>query len=137
MQISNAHLFCSSSTSKSLDVPTTCTSNRPAGIFTYHQTASKMQGYLAEVITEMALVRIHNSPYIGIMVDESLDITTTKKLVTFCKIINNGEIKLEFCANVDIIDGKAETVYTAIVNWLTSVGIGMEKVSGFEAMEQL
>lgn len=90
-----------------------------------------MQQYLADVLQEMALIRIKNSPYIGIMVDESLDITTTKKLVMFAKIIHNGELKLEFCANVDIVDGKAETVYKEIINWLGSVGVNVDKVSGF------
>ena len=90
-----------------------------------------MQGYLAEVLAEMAVVRIRNSKYIGIMVDESLDIATTKKLVMFCKIIHDGQIKVEFCANVDMIDGKAETIYKAIVDWLASVGVGIDKVSGF------
>jgi hypothetical protein len=65
------------------------------------------------------------------MVYESLDIATTKNLYLFCKIIHNNQIKVEFCSNIDILNGKAETVYEAIVDWLHSVGIDMSKVSGF------
>ncbi len=49
----------------------------------------------------------------------------------FAKIIHNGDIKLEFCANVEIFDGKADTVYKAIVDWLQSVGVNINRVSGF------
>ena len=80
---------------------------------------------------EMAVVRIRNSPYIGVMVDESLDIATTKKLVTFCKIVNNNELKIEFCANIEVINGTAETIYNAIMEWLESIGVNIAQVSGF------
>ena len=64
-------------------------------------------------------------------VDESLDIATTKKLVTFCKIVNNNQLKIEFCANIEVMNGTAETIYNAITEWLASVGVNIEKVSGF------
>ena len=54
------------------------------------------------------------------MVDESLDIATTKKLIAFCKIIINNELK--FCANIDVNNGTAETAYNEITEWFTNVG---------------
>ncbi|XP_060599728.1 uncharacterized protein C17orf113-like [Ruditapes philippinarum] len=129
LQISNAHIFYNSSVKETTDPD--LGNRKPSGILRNHQAVMHMQQYLADVLQEMALIRIKNSPYIGIMVDESLDITTTKKLVMFAKIIHNGELKLEFCANVDIVDGKAETVYKEIINWLGSVGVNVDKVSGF------
>ncbi|XP_053406543.1 uncharacterized protein C17orf113-like [Mercenaria mercenaria] len=127
LQIANTHRFAASAGTSMDPVER----QHVKGIYTNHQTPAKLQGYLANVLQEMAIVRIHNSPFIGIMVDESLDIATTKKLVMFCKIINNGEIRIEFCSNIDIVNGKAETVYDAIVSWLQSVGIQSDRVSGF------
>ena len=126
LQIANTHAFAGTSS------PTPGSAHQKfKGIYTNNRAAAVMQGYLAEVLMEMAVVRIKNSPYIGVMVDESLDIATTKKLVTFCKIIHNNELKIEFCANIDVINGTAETIYTAITDWLASVGVNINKVSGF------
>lgn len=125
LQIANAHIFAGTSSTSGL------AHQKFKGIYTNNQAASVMQGYLAEVLMEMAVVRIKSSPYIGVMVDESLDIATTKKLVTFCKIVHNNELKIEFCANIEVINGTAETIYTAITDWLASVGVNINKVSGF------
>ena len=59
---------------------------------------------------EMAAVRTSNSPYIGIKVDECLDIAIITKLVTFCQTVNNNELKIEFCANIGVMNGTAETI---------------------------
>lgn len=49
-----------------------------------------MQKCLAdEVLTEMSVVRICESPFSGI--HEPLDIATSKKLVLFCKILYGDE----------------------------------------------
>ena len=101
------------------------------GIYTNHQAPASMQKYVANVLKDTALVRIRDSPYLGIMVDESLDIATNKKLVMFCRIVHGGVVRVELCANISIVDGKAETVYDSILNWLQENGISITKVSGF------
>ena len=53
--------------------------------------------------------RIQKSPYVGLMLDESLDIAVQKKLVLFFKILVEGKSKFEFAANVEVKDGKEET----------------------------
>ena len=64
------------------------------------------------------------------MLDESLDIATNKKFILFCKILYDNQLPIEFCANISIQDGKAETVYNCIVNWLRDVGINVKRASG-------
>jgi hypothetical protein len=44
--------------------------------------------------------------------------------------ICDNQLRIEFCANISIQDGKAETVYNCIVNWLRDVGINVKRVSG-------
>ena len=53
------------------------------GIYTNHQAPALMQKYMASVLKDTAIVRIRDSPYIGIMVDESLDIATNKSWSCF------------------------------------------------------
>ena len=53
------------------------------GIYTNNQAASSFQKYIANVLVDTVVVRLKNSPFIGIMLDESLDIAVNKKLVLF------------------------------------------------------
>ena len=73
---------------------------------------------------------IQGTPYLGIMCDESLDIAVTKKLVIYCKIIKSGEIFVLFGANVEVLDGKATTIYESLVKFLNDMGVNISKVSG-------
>ena len=91
-----------------------------------------MQKYIANVLKDTTVVRIRNSSYLGLMVDESLDIASNKKLM-FCRIhvINGGQVRVELSANISIEDGKADTVYDTIIQWLQDNGININKVSRF------
>ena len=42
-----------------------------------------------------------------------------------------NKLKIEFCANIEVINGTAETVYNAIMKWLESIGVNIAQVSGF------
>ena len=53
------------------------------------------------------------------MLDESLDIAVQKKLVLFFKILVEEKSKIEFAANVEVKDGKAETISAAVMKYST------------------
>ncbi|XP_069107881.1 uncharacterized protein C17orf113-like [Argopecten irradians] len=129
LQISNGSTVFQKASSAGQSSATTSMSSR--GIYTNHQAPADMQKALADVLREMTIVRVKESPFVGIMVDESMDIATDKKLIMFCKIVYGGQIKIEFCANVTVPDGKADTIYNSIVNWMNSVGITFKNISGF------
>ena len=74
--------------------------------------------------------RIQQSPYVGLMLDESLDIAVQKKLVLFFKILVEGKSKIEFAANVEVKDGKAETIYAAVPKYLEESNVPVKKLSG-------
>lgn len=78
------------------------------GIYRHNSIAAELQNCISEVCKEDALKRIKASPFVGLMLDESLDIAVQKKLVLFFKILVLGKAKIEFAANVEVKDGKAE-----------------------------
>ena len=73
--------------------------------------------------------RIQKSPYVGLALDESLDIAVQKKLVLIFKILAEGKSKIEFAANVESKDGKAETIFAAVLNYLEN-NVPLKKLSG-------
>ena len=101
-----------------------------ASPYTDKNIVSEMQGDLAAVWRERTLARIKNSPFIGLMVDESIDIAVQKKLVLYCKIVHLGEAKIEFGANEEVKDGKANTIVTAILEFLQENDLEMRVVTG-------
>ena len=84
--------------------------------FKHNSTAAELQHCISEVCIEDALKRIKHSPLVDLRLDESLDIAVQKKLVLFFKILVLRKAKIEFAANVEVKDGKAETIYSAVLN---------------------
>lgn len=101
-----------------------------SSLYSSNSSFMEMTRCLAEVCREEMKIMIRDSPYIGIMVDESLDVAVTKKMVLFCKLIHNGQVKALFSANIEVKDGKADTIYNAILQFLVDVGVNVTKVSG-------
>ena len=98
--------------------------------FKHNSTAAELQHCISEVCIEDALKRIKHSPLVDLRLDESLDIAVQKKLVLFFKILVLRKAKIEFAANFEFKDGKAETIYSAVLNYLNSNNIPVKKLSG-------
>lgn len=51
---------------------------------------------LSDVIEENVLDQVHKSPAIGLMCDESTDISVTKELILYARILSSGEVQAHF-----------------------------------------
>ena len=100
------------------------------GVYKWHGAVSDMQKSIADVCREEVKMRLQKANYIGLMLDESLDIAVEKKLVLFCKFLHENKIFVQFGANVVVTDGKAETIYKAIKTFLNDMNINVGKLSG-------
>ena len=61
------------------------------------------------------------------MLDESLDIAVHKSSIF--QDTCSGKSKIEFAANVEVKDCKAETIYSAVLSYRNSKNIPMKKLS--------
>ena len=59
-------------------------------------------------------VKLQESEYYGVIVDESTDLSGHKKLVVYIRYVCQGEMKTELVGNIRIPDGKAETIHMRI-----------------------
>ena len=73
--------------------------------------------------------RLNNSPFIGLVVDESTDVAVYKKLAVYARVVLDGKPSMHFLKDVDIIDGKALTIVTALQNYIEQKGLNFAKVS--------
>ena len=71
---------------------------------------------------------MHKSPAIGLMCDESTDISVTKELILYARILSCGEVRAHF---LKINDGTAETIKNAILSYLEEANIPLFTITGF------
>ena len=68
----------------------------------------------------MIWASINNSPYLGVMLDETCDISVEKELAIYFRFIENGKATVAFLGNKHIIDCKASRIEDALVECLVS-----------------
>ena len=100
--------------------------------YTSHHILEDFQDSIAQVITESINLKIANSPFITVLVDESTDITVLKKLCIYFQIMNTTTMAGEtiFIENVQVAGGDAKTIHDEIVRVIKARNVDMHKVIG-------
>lgn len=98
-----------------------CTSLDPktgANVYQHHQSVADMNSAFAELINREIDEDIQNSPFIAILADESVDMAVYKKLDIYIRIVKDNEPCTGIVGNRNVPDGKAETIYNALMNFM-------------------
>lgn len=93
------------------------------------QVISEFEECIERVVAKQLLDKINASEFIGIMLDETCDITVAKKLAVYVKYIENGEAYTSFLGNECITDSTAAGIETALIDLLKKKGICDECVT--------
>ena len=100
--------------------------------YTSEHTIQEMVEVLSATVREEILAEVHASPFVGILCDESTDISVTKQLVVYIKYITqNGDTCVRFLKLIDLSDGKAVSIEKALIDLCAEVQIPIEKVAAF------
>ena len=91
---------------------------------------SEMVGIISDSTEKKDLEILNRSPVVGVLLDETSDITIHKKLVILFKAFQDGECKTLFRKNVSVHNGKADTLVQALIQLPNSKGIPVVKVLG-------
>ena len=90
---------------------------------------------MAEVIETELLKKVHASPYFSILTDESTDISNTKKMVVYTRIIDpvSYVASTHFLGNITVegSSATAEVLFGLIVKFLKDKELPVEKLVGF------
>ena len=95
-----------------------------------HDACRDMQKAAAQVCQDHIAKRLRESPFLGIMLDESLDIAVQKKLVIYFKLVVQGAPCVQFGINCEVVNGKARTIVEALRKYLASIGVPLGKIIG-------
>lgn len=99
-------------------------------VYCHHQTVTEMQDCIAEVLENQALGDARNSPFVGVIIDETVNVTVNKKLIIFLRYVKDGEACTTFCGNYTVNAGDAETVFEKVRDVLHEKGIDCRNVVG-------
>ena len=85
-----------------------------------------MNTAFAELIDREIDEDIQNSPFIAMLADESVDITVYKKMDIYIRLVKDNVPCTQFVGNRNEPDGKAETIYNALMNFMEENNIDCE-----------
>ena len=87
-------------------------------VYTSQTAVKDMDETFEEMINSAIDDDIKNSKLIGILADESCDIAVFKKLDIYVRLVRYGKPVTHFVGNVDVPDGKAETITNVLLQFL-------------------
>ena len=100
-----------------------------ASSYTSHTSAEEMQDAIVSVLLETTNEKLTSSPFIAILLDESCDISVTKKLLLYARTVSPGfDPETLFISNMHIKNGTAKTIHAAVKETLSLRGISLDKV---------
>ncbi|KAK0137344.1 Zinc finger protein 862 [Merluccius polli] len=96
-----------------------------------HRIIDEMLEILAEVLEETILMDIRSSQAISLEIDESTDVSVSRQLDLHIRYLDKeGQVYNQFLDLVSVMDGKADTIVSAVKTVLLKKGIPTEKLYG-------
>ena len=84
-----------------------------------------------EVIWDNILQDVKSSPFFSVMVDETTDVTTNSQLIIYARYLKDGKSKTSFGGTVTINNGKADTIKDAILHFLSTNDLPLQRMCAF------
>ncbi|KAG1653606.1 Transmembrane protein C17orf113 [Nymphon striatum] len=90
-----------------------------------HEVVEEMQECIYTVLDDDMTDAINTSPYYGVMLDETCDVTIEKKLAIYIRYLNptTGQVHVSFAGNEHITDCTALGIENALIEFLHRKGI--------------
>ena len=74
---------------------------------------------------------VEASPFFSLLIDESTDVSNHENLVVYVKLLKEFKPELHFLENVNVRDGKAETITTAVNLLMERRNLHKDKMTEF------
>ena len=96
-----------------------------------HRLIDEWLAIMSNVIEEDLLKQIQLSPAIGLLCDESTDISVTKELILYARIIAEEIVSTHFLKLIHIPYGKAETIENVLISFLDEKKFPISSITAF------
>ncbi len=97
--------------------------------YTSYHTVDELLTIIGEEVRQNIHSMLQQSPYVGLICDETTDVSTTKQLVIYAKAIVQSAVRPFFLALKEIPDGTAESVKENLKEGLAECGLTIDRVA--------
>ena len=98
--------------------------------YNHHEQVEEMIAACSKTLEATLKRAMGAADFISIIVDESCDVAVFKKLIIYVKLVVDGKVQVMFAENKDVPDGKAATIFAAIMDFLENNDVPQEKLAG-------
>ena len=99
--------------------------------YTSHRMIDEFLTVLSDCVERDVLSKVRASPAVGILCDESTDVANLKQLVVFARFVIEGKSHTSFLKMVDLVDGTAGTIETALLDMYRQCEIPTSSIFSF------
>ena len=99
--------------------------------YTSHRMIDDFLTTLSDSLENEILSKVRNSLAMGILCDETTDVSSLKQLAVFVQYVFQGKTKTSFLKIADLPNGKADTIENKLLDMCRQCEIPMNKVFGF------
>eukprot|EP00733_Pompholyxophrys_punicea_P001679 Pompholyxophrys_punicea_v1_NODE_933_length_1122_cov_2.798500.p1 type:complete len:277 gc:universal NODE_933_length_1122_cov_2.798500:196-1026(+) len=99
--------------------------------YTSHDFLNEAVEVLADVVSSKIIKLISESPVLGLIVDESLDISTTSQMVVYYRLESHGKKYVAFGGIENLRNGEAATITAAIHHRLKKDDVKLKQITSF------
>lgn len=107
-----------------------CPNLNSAHVYTHHKSVDEMEDAIAKTIYNSANDRISDSRFVGIILDETTNITVEKMLIIYLTVQQKGKPETNFIGNYSMSSGTAESIKAKIKEVLSARGVSLDRVVG-------
>ncbi|KAL3060848.1 hypothetical protein OYC64_015233 [Pagothenia borchgrevinki] len=101
------------------------------GIYRHGDSVDDMEMAIDEVLIKQLDEKLKKSDFIGIIIDETVNITVDKKLIIYAKLQIKGKVETCFLGNYDVHSGTAQCIFDEV---LDGASVMMGKRAGVGAL---
>uniref|UniRef100_A0A8C4YYV9 HAT C-terminal dimerisation domain-containing protein n=1 Tax=Gadus morhua TaxID=8049 RepID=A0A8C4YYV9_GADMO len=100
------------------------------GLYRHSESICDMEMALEDVVLKGLDEKIRASDYIGIIIDETVNITVDKKLILYVKLQVGGRVETCFVGNYDVHSGTAQCIFDKVAEILRGRNVELSRVIG-------
>ncbi|KAJ8367403.1 hypothetical protein AAFF_G00318060 [Aldrovandia affinis] len=100
------------------------------GIYRHSDSVDDMEKALEDVVVKQLDEKLKGSDFIGLIIDETVNITVDKKLIIYVKLEIKGRVEMCFLGNYDVHSGTARCIFDKVVEVLRERNVELSRVIG-------
>ncbi len=107
-----------------------CEALMSPNIYKHSDNITAMENALAKTVRDGIKQMMSDSPFLALVLDETVNVVVRKKLIVFTRFTVDGRAVTKFLGNYTVTDGKADTIVSKLENIIQDHQLDVAKLIG-------